>query len=165
MLCPLSVAPSSSVEGPVETFESLRFLVSTRVSHCRRCRRCLLRPPASRSLAAPEEPRLGVSVRLRQKPTSDVETTARAAETPASAAPRLGFLRPSLWFLLSSAGFCPKTCLLVNFLRFGVVHRTCCGGGDAGLGQFLRPRDSRHARFLARASLGWCGVGRSATRF
>ena len=72
--------------------------------------RGLLRPPASRSLAAPEESRLGVSVRLRQKPTSDVETTAQAAETtPAPAAARLrlgwGFFCGPLWFLLlSSAG-------------------------------------------------------------
>ena len=45
---------------------------------------------------------------LRQKPTSDVGTKARAAETPASAAPRLGFLRPSLWFILSSATGTPR---------------------------------------------------------
>ena len=44
----------------------------------------------------------------------------------------------------------------MNFLRFGVPLRTCCGGGDAGLDLFLRSRDSRRARFLARAF--WGGV-------
>ena len=59
----------------------------------------------------------------------------------------------------------PRINLLVHFLRFGVPPWTYSGGGDAGLGLFRRSRDLRRARFLARASLGWCGVGRSATRF
>ena len=90
-----------TVSGPGIRVRS--FLVYTLVSHSLlwfpipavAC--CAPRQP---SLASLNESRLGVSVWLRQKPTSDVETTARdrAAETPASAV-RLG------WWGFCGCGF------------------------------------------------------------